>query len=732
MKLLYHYTQVGDIVYDGFAGTGMTGIACGFCENGYKETKELSKLGKRFCICGDLSPIASFISYNLNNNDSPDLHIFKNILSEVEAEYGYLYRTKHKQNEYGYISHVVWSEVIVCPHCGQSTTFWTLFVKCGEGKLLNEGTCPHCHCQIKRNASQKLFETYYDNRVAESVKRVATVPVLITYKYKEKRYTKQADADDIELFNSISSLNNTSWYPTNTLIDGDKMGDPKAKGITHIHQFYNERTLFLLSKIWEKCTPQNWFFVTNSISRNLTKLNRFIVNKYNPNGRINGPLAGTLYPPSEIVEQNVFELLSDKMTDISSINFHTAIQVADALHAKTVPDESVDYIFTDPPFGANLMYSELNFISESWLRVRTDNQDEAIENKTQYKTSEKYKDLMTQAFKDYYRILKPNKWMTVEFSNTSAQIWNGIQTAIQSAGFVIASVTSFDKVHGGQKSMRYTTAVKEDLIITCYKPNFSPQCGKTLNTDFSVWTFLDEHLKHLPIHLTDGLKSTAVIERSAKILYDRMLSYFIVNALEIPYGMGEFQKQLKAHYIERDGMYFLPSQVSKYDELRKSTDGLQTSLFFVDSEQGGIVWLSNELEVPQTYQDLQPKWMKAINGLRKGDLLPELKQILEENFIKELNGVWRKPNMQDDIDLELIRYKSLIKEFHVYVEVARKPQGKIKEARVEALRAGFKHCYQQKDFETIIAVGNRIPQNLLSEDDMLLQFYDIALSRIEK
>jgi hypothetical protein len=112
--------------------------------------------------------------------------------------------------------------------------------------------------------------------------------------------------------------------------------------------------------------------------------------------------------------------------------------------------------------------------------------------------------------------------------------------------------------------------------------------------------------------------------------------------------------------------------------------------------------------------------------------LPELKQILEENFIKELNGVWRKPNMQDDIDLELIRYKSLIKEFHVYVEVARKPQGKIKEARVEALRAGFKHCYQQKDFETIIAVGNRIPQNLLSEDDMLLQFYDIALSRIEK
>ena len=74
--------------------------------------------------------------------------------------------------------------------------------------------------------------------------------------------------------------------------------------------------------------------------------------------------------------------------------------------------------------------------------------------------------------------------------------------------------------------------------------------------------------------------------------------------------------------------------------------------------------------------------------------------------------------------------KALLKEFKIYVDVAQKPKAKIKEARVEALRAGFKQCYVDKDFQTIVTVGNKIPQNLLTEDEVLLQFYDIAQSKL--
>ena len=115
----------------------------------------------------------------------------------------------------------------------------------------------------------------------------------------------------------------------------------------------------------------------SNISRNLTKLNRFIVNTHNPNGRINGPLSGTFYIPSEIVEQNVFEILNYKQNDDVLNSFNTAIQVASANGISNIQSNSIDYIFTDPPFGSNIMYSELNSISESWLQVFTNNKEEA-------------------------------------------------------------------------------------------------------------------------------------------------------------------------------------------------------------------------------------------------------------------------------------------------------------------------------------------------------------------
>lgn len=73
---------------------------------------------------------------------------------------------------------------------------------------------------------------------------------------------------------------------------------------------------------------------------------------------------------------------------------------------------------------------------------------------------------------------------------------------------------------------------------------------------------------------------------------------------------------------------------------------------------------------------------------------------------------------------------SLVNEYEFKKCVDYKPKGRIREARVEALRAGFKECYQEKDFKTIVHIGDRIPNNLLIEDEVLLQFYDIAASRI--
>jgi len=145
-----------------------------------------------------------------------------------------------------------------------------------------------------------------------------------------------------------------------------------------------------------------------------------------------------------------------------------------------------------------------------------------------------------------------------------------------------------------------------------------------------------------------------------------------------------------------------------------------------------VLWLKNLLnEEYLTYQDIQPQWMQALAGVRKGDVIPELVTILEENFLKDNSGKWYSPDPENEADLDKLRTKRLLKQFDTYKDEAIKPKTKkLKEVRVEALRAGFKQCYQEKDFKTIVDVGNKIPNNLLMEDEVLLQFYDIASSKV--
>ena len=123
--------------------------------------------------------------------------------------------------------------------------------------------------------------------------------------------------------------------------------------------------------------------------------------------------------------------------------------------------------------------------------------------------------------------------------------------------------------------------------------------------------------------------------------------------------------------------------------------------------------------------------MSNLVAPKKGDVLPELAVILEENFIKEEDGKWRKPDAEKAADLEILRGKKLMKEFNLYLEQASKPKAKrMKDTRLEVLRYGFKECYKQKNYQAIVTVGDHIQESLLQEDEVLLQYYDIASMRV--
>ena len=482
------------------------------------------------------------------------------------------------------------------------------------------------------------------------------------------------------------------------------------------------------------------FMFTGMINRS-TMMNRVHVKKYffGGGGWNGGYLTGTLYVPNVPTETSILEQINDKFSIIERAceilpNIRPNAQYVGSADNLTLKDNSIDYIFTDPPFGANINYSELNSLPEPWLRVVTNNAHEAIENPAQGKDALCYRETMTRCFTEYYRVLKHGRYMTVEFSNTSANVWNFIQTAIQSAGFIISNVSALDKKQGSFNAVTTTTAVKQDLVITCYKPTDELINKFEQSTDKSVnaMDFIEELLYHLPVHLEKNNSTTAVIERSPKILYDRLISYYVQHGYAIPMDAQEFQKALRERFIERDGMFFTASQAVEYESKKEKTSGMEPTLaLLISSEAEGIEWLKRALNSPQTYQEIQPQWMKDLATPKKGDVLPELATILEENFIKDEDGKWRKPDAEKAADLEILRGKKRMKEFNLYLEQASKPKAKrMKGTRLEVLRYGFKECYKQKNYQAIVTVGDHIQESLLQEDEVLLQYYDIASMRV--
>lgn len=757
MRYILHYTQPGDIVFDGFAGTGMTGVAAAACENDRdeiagrinaewkKEYGHLPQWGKRHAICGDLSPYATSISsfYNLPINASLLKSEVARIKKELEQEIGWLYTTTNSKGQpTGRLNFVLWSDVMVCPNCGKEYVYWKHGVQMQNMRVtsLESYPCPYCGTAQSRKSAKFATETYYDEGVGKVLKRVKQVPVIVVGKdtVTKEKIQREPNEFDFQLLKKIEDTSIPSWYPVELLPEGLKTRDPKAREVYYAHQFYTKRTLIALSKFYEKLrkspVENELRFMFTSMLNLISKRNR--VQAKNPYSRGQGVLNLTLVLPPFPTEASLLEMIDMRLTSILNAKATIPNQNINAVYVGsaddlTIKSNSIDYIFTDPPFGANINYSELNSMPEPWLKVMTNNSREAIVNEAQGKSEIDYRDSMTRCFSEYYRILKPGHWMTVEFSNTSASVWNSIQNSLQKAGFIIANVAALDKQQGGMNANMTTTAVKQDLAITCYKPSEKVQSIVESGSEQSVWDFVEEHLRHLPSYVMNEGKLMSIPERDRRILYDRLISYYVQHNIEVPIDASSFQAGLRERYEECDGMVFTVAQLNEYLDKKRFAQEIVPMGLIVSGEADGIEWLRNRLRNnPQTYQQISPDWMQAINGIRKGDILPELIVILDENFIQEADGKWRLPNIQDDIDKDKLREKALLREFKSYVEAASKPRARIKEVRVEAIRAGFKKCYMDKDFATIVMVGDKIPQNLLTEDDILLQFYDIARIRV--
>jgi len=471
------------------------------------------------------------------------------------------------------------------------------------------------------------------------------------------------------------------------------------------------------------------------------------------------------------LERNVFDVLRRKIKNVAKVGSQepscSSVTTQSSSELRTIPDSSVDYIFVDPPFGENFQYAELNSFVEAWLGAKTPTQMDCVMNYVHNKDLGFYLHLMKDAFTEFSRILKPGRWMTVEFSNTQASVWNAIQTALQEAGFVVANVSALDKQQGSFNAVTNTTSVKQDLVISAYKPNMGleERFKQTGGSEESVWDFVRNHLKYLPTVKLKNSELEFIAERDPRILFDRMVAWFVRHNTLVPLSSQEFQEGLRQRFIdERDGMFFLSDQVAEYDCKRLAGSQAPQMELFVSDERSAIDWLTDFLKKrPSTYQDISPEFMSQLGaGWRKHEAKPELSALLEDNFLryegtgqmpgqihsylssnfKELRGLektdskliakakdrWYVPDPNKAQDLEKKREKGLLREFETYRQFTGR---RLKEFRLEVMRAGFKYAWANKDYATIIAIARKIPDAALQEDEKLLLWYDQALTRLE-
>jgi hypothetical protein len=516
-----------------------------------------------------------------------------------------------------------------------------------------------------------------------------------------------------------------------------------AMGFTHVHHLFSDRALASLAVLWKWCSSEadptlrlSLLFWIEQAIWGLSWMNRYQPIQFGRIGgsQVNRQQSGVYYVPAlssecslsynaEGKRKALVRMWASMPTMLGRVSISTASSTRVDL-----PDDSIDYVFVDPPFGENIYYADLGYLVERWHGVIEGPGQEAIidRNKQRPKHLPEYQDLMEACFREFQRVLKPGRWMTVEFNNSSNLVWLAIQAALAAAGFVVADTRIFDKEHLSYRQVTATNAVKRDLIISAYKPDREQedQFKVMAGTEDGAWQFVREHLSHLPVADGQRGQTQLVRERMADRLYDRMVAYHVSHGVQPPMSAAEFYAGLEQRLPVRDEMYFLPEQVEAYERQRMTFKELAETPLFITNESSAVSWLRRALKArPRTYDQIQPDFFReAQAGLPDWENLPDLKELLDENFLQDEQSRWYVPDPKKAADLEKVRTRALLREFATYAA----SRGRITRFRSEAVRAGFRDAWGRRDFGVIVSIGDRLPPDAFAGDEQLLFYYDNA------
>ena len=454
------------LVVDMFAGSGMTAIAAKMA-NRNAIVSDISVLGKHICD-GYLTPI--------------DKRDFVNTANEVvalsKANVGALYKTIRCSDTVEVeLIRTVWSFVFLCSSCSGEINYYNALKEAVWES--NKMHCPHCKAPFVKKKAQYIGE----------------VPVFVVVKGEEGKQVEQPLCQtDYDSINQAQQTNILDVIPSNEIHHHREMYRRSALekwGLTETKKFFSPRNATVLFDLWSRIHDiddenirKKMLFAFTAILPRASK--RYQWSHKAPLNAANQ----NYYIAPVFFEWNVYDLFLRKVNAVlksDAMIFHNAsidtmqeYITCSAHNLEHIESASVDYVFTDPPFGSNIFYADMNLFQEAWLGVITDEQNEAVirtsggkQNKETH--AHKYYELLVQAFSEARRILKPNGKLSIVFGNSKGEVWSIAQQAIRDAGFTGPpdSIKILDK---GQRSVKGLNSGTEkvctlDLIVTVSKRN---------------------------------------------------------------------------------------------------------------------------------------------------------------------------------------------------------------------------------------------------------------------
>jgi hypothetical protein len=430
--------------------------------------------------------------------------------------------------------------------------------------------CPVCH-------ERDIFEEIS----TRSSQRFDPIPVLVSYLCEEdcnpqrgERQHNDKDTKKREFFQKydLSKLVEIEhkqipyWCPPHRMMNvesnteswGDKWraGTSSFRTVAELFTKRNRWALALLrAKAIENKYSDTFLFGITAINLAVSRMQRYSPTSTFPNM----VLSGTYYVPQIGKEYNVGNWYEGKIESFTKgykqIDFETSdlIISTDSATKLVIPPNSVDFIFTDPPYSENIQYGELNFVWEAWLDLNTSWHDrEIIVNETRGKTDIDWATLMKLAMNECFQALKPGRWISLCYHDTSEGTWQLVQDIMTEVGFIPENSSTTLFIDTSQKSFNQLMAekvTKRDLVINFRKPRLGEVAAPIIiNGEEDETTFQDK----ARAILADDLETHPGM--TADRLYDELVSRMVRRG---EFERHNFDELLRSVAEESNGRWYL-------------------------------------------------------------------------------------------------------------------------------------------------------------------------------